>query len=114
MKRRRKSSDDKKPKGPERIGSVISDLMARRGYGQAEWRDQACAAWQETVGTQLGRMSCPGNLRRGVLEVTVSSSSVLQELTFQKVFLLQKIQQELPDAKIRDLRFRVGTVNNAE
>ena len=114
MRRKQKSSNDMEPNGPQRIGLVIADLMARRGYGQAEWRDQAYAAWQETAGSQLGQMSCPGNLRRGVMEITVASSSVLQELTFQKAFLLQKIQQHLPDAKIRDLRFRVGTVNSSE
>ena len=79
-----------------------------------EWREQACQAWLRTAGPKLAGMSCPGNIRRGVLEVTVASSSVLQELTFQKTTLLQRIQQQLPDAKIRDLRFRVGMVSNSE
>ena len=51
-----------------------------------------------------------GNIRRGVVEVTVSNSTVLQELTFQKTELLKKITTALPDQKIRDLRFRVGSV----
>ncbi len=92
----------------------MADLMARRGYGQAEWRDQAAAAWQEAAGLHLGRKSCPGNLRRGILDIVVQSSSVLQEMTFQKIGLLKKMQQRLPDAKISDLRFRVGSVDNVE
>ena len=38
------------------------------------------------------------------------NSAVLQELTFQKKQLLEKIVVALPDQKIRDLRFRIGVV----
>ena len=121
MKRKRSESSfkgvaktDTPLRGPQKIGLVIADLMVRRGYGQAEWRDQVCQAWLETAGPQMGRLCRPGNVRRGILEVIVNSSSVLQELTFQKLSLLKKIQQQLPDAKIRDLRFRVGEVHNPE
>ena len=51
-----------------------------------------------------------GNVRRGVLEVIVGNSAALQELTFQKKHLLDKIAAALPDQKIRDVRFRIGVV----
>jgi hypothetical protein len=51
-----------------------------------------------------------GKIRRGVLEVLVGNSAVLQELTFQKKHLLDKIVAALPDQKIRDVRFRIGVV----
>jgi hypothetical protein len=34
----------------------------------------------------------------------------LQEITFQKVALLQRLQALLPDQGIRDLRFRIGSM----
>ena len=46
-----------------------------------------------------------------MLEVTVSNSTIVQELTFQKQQILAELQAELPDANIRDLRFRVGTID---
>ena len=98
--------------GPQKIGIAIGELMTRRGYGQVEWREQACQAWQAAVGEHLASKCCMGNIRRGVVEITVASSSVLQELAFQKQGLLRKIQHSLPNAKIRDLRFRVGEVDN--
>ena len=99
-------------RGPQQIGIAIAELMARRGYGQIEWREQAWQAWQAAAGEHLASQCCVGHVRHGVVEVTVASSSVLQELTFQKQELLRKIQHSLPSAKIRDLRFRVGEVDN--
>ena len=99
-------------RGPQQIGIAIAELMARRGYGQVEWREQAWQAWQAAAGEHLASKCCVGHIRRGVVEVTVASSSVLQELAFRKQELLRKIQHSLPRAKIRDLRFRVGEVDN--
>jgi predicted nucleic acid-binding Zn ribbon protein len=99
-------------RGPQQIGIAITELMARRGYGQVEWREQASQAWKVAVGEHLASKCCVGQIRRGVVEVTVASSSVLQELAFRKQELLGKIQHSLPTAKIRNLRFRVGEVDN--
>ena len=51
-----------------------------------------------------------GRLRRGTLEVTASNSTIIQELTFQKQQILTQLQAALPDARIRDIRFRVGSI----
>ncbi len=97
-------------KSPQRIAETLSTLMARRGYGHVEAAGQRDEAWQRIVGEAMAAYSRLGNVRRGVVEVTVSNSAVLQELTFQKTELLQKITAALPDQKIRDVRFRVGSI----
>jgi predicted nucleic acid-binding Zn ribbon protein len=58
----------------------------------------------------LARFTRPGQVRRGVLEVTVSNSTIVQELTFQKERILAVLRAKRPDARIRDLRFRIGSV----
>jgi predicted nucleic acid-binding Zn ribbon protein len=98
-------------RGPQQIGNAIAELLARRGYGQVESREQAWQAWQAAVGDHLANMCRVGSIRRGVIDITVASSSVLQELTFRKQEILRKIQHGLPAAKIHDLRFRVGEVD---
>jgi hypothetical protein len=45
-----------------------------------------------------------------VLEITAANSMTVQELTFQKQDVLARLQAEVPDAKIRDLRLRVGSI----
>ncbi|MFM2094072.1 MAG: Dna[CI] antecedent, DciA [Planctomycetota bacterium] len=45
------------------------------------------------------------------MTVLVGSSMAMQEISLQKETLLQRIRQELPEQKIRDLRFRVGRLD---
>jgi predicted nucleic acid-binding Zn ribbon protein len=98
------------PKGPQPIAETLSLLLARRGYACVESAAERDEAWEAVVGGKMAQYSRMGNIRRGVLEVMVCNSTVLQELTFQKKQLLEKIVAALPDQKIRDLRFRIGVV----
>ena len=98
------------PKGPQPIAETLSLLLARRGYAAVEAAAERDGVWEAIVGATLGQYSRIGNVRRGVLDVIVSNSAVLQELTVQKRQLLEKIVVALPDQKICDLRFRIGVV----
>ena len=105
-------SKDKQPqkrRGPQKIGDVITDLMARRGYAQEAAHEECRRAWQETAGN-LQKFSRATEVRRGVLQVLVSNSVVMQELTFRKQELVDAMALALPNHRIRDIRFRVGAV----
>jgi predicted nucleic acid-binding Zn ribbon protein len=92
---------------PQPISEILSRLMSRRGYGNrqigAEWNQ----IWSAAAGQWAGQTRV-GKFSRGVLEVIVGNSSVLQELTFCKKQLLQSMQERAPHFPIKDLRFRVG------
>jgi predicted nucleic acid-binding Zn ribbon protein len=96
---------------PERIGEVMSRLLARTGYAQtlisAEWEQ----AWSKAAGPELGAHSRPSRLRRGVLEVMVRNSTVLQELAYRKREIVDQLGAEMPEDTVHDLRFRVGTID---
>jgi predicted nucleic acid-binding Zn ribbon protein len=98
-------------RAPRAIAEVVSGLMAKRGYATvlaaSEWEE----AWQAAAGPQLGRASRSAQLRRGVLEIVVRNSAVVQELTFRKKDLLRQLAERLGSQKIRDLRFRVGALD---
>jgi predicted nucleic acid-binding Zn ribbon protein len=96
---------------PKKIGDVLAQLITARGYGRIQAGADLEAAWQAAAGAALGRFTRVGQLRRGQLEITVTNSAVLQELTFQKQQLLATLHRELADTKIRGLRFRVGAID---
>jgi predicted nucleic acid-binding Zn ribbon protein len=97
-------------KQPERIGNVLAELMAQCGYARQQ-ADQALQdAWQAAAGDLATRFTRVGPLRRGMLEVTVANSVLLQELSFQKQGLLEALAKKLPDHHIRGLRLRTGCV----
>jgi predicted nucleic acid-binding Zn ribbon protein len=97
-------------KRPKKIGDVLARLITARGYGRIQADGELLAAWQTAVGQQLARFTRPGLVRRGVLDVTVSNSTMVQELSFEKQRILTALRVELPNAGIRDIRFRIGSV----
>jgi predicted nucleic acid-binding Zn ribbon protein len=95
---------------PKKIADVLAQLITARGYGRTQSDANLAAAWQHAAGATLAQYTHPGRIRRGTLEVVASNSIIVQELTFQKQQILSKLQAELPDARIRDIRFRIGSV----
>ena len=98
-------------KRPKPIGNVIAQLVQRRGYAQVRAAGERENAWQGAVGDELAAVTSVYKLRRGVLEVLVANSLLMQELTFRKEELLVSLQAELPEAGIKQLRFRVGQIS---
>lgn len=95
---------------PKAIGDVIAKLVQRKGYAAIQSACQFSEAWNDAIGERLSRTTSPGVLRRGVLEVTVANSLLMQELGFDKERLLKQMQTALPEAGIQQLRFKVGKV----
>jgi len=95
---------------PTPIADVLAELMARKGLGRVQSTRVCEAAWREAAGELLAGHTRLGPLRRGVLDVIVGNSTLLQELVFRKGDLLASLRERLPDEGIRDLRFRLGAV----
>lgn len=97
-------------RAPEPIGEILAELMARRGFAGLRSAAACESAWREAVG-DLAPYTRVGSIRRGRLEVTVANSTVVQELSFRKLALLEALSRRLPDQKITDLRFRIGPIS---
>lgn len=90
-----------------RIGSLVSQLISRRGYARVYANEELQRVIASAISDQLADAFHVGNLRNGVLQVFASDSVTLQELNFQKRKILKQIQSEMPDDKVTDLRFRI-------
>jgi predicted nucleic acid-binding Zn ribbon protein len=90
-----------------KIGSLVSQLMSRKGYAQSAANEELLSAITASVGPELVSSIQVGNLRQGTLQIFARDSVTLQELNFQKRAILRKIQKDLPQANIADLRFRI-------
>lgn len=90
-----------------RIGSLVNQLMSRRGYAQVLSNDELHRVIAAAVGQPLEAAFQVGKLKAGVLQVYASDSVTLQELNFQKRTILKRIQTEIPGNKVTDLRFRI-------
>lgn len=95
---------------PQPIKEVLAELVLRRGYAREQSVAAFDAAWSAAAGEFFAGHTRCGLLKRGVLEVVVANSILLQEITFRKAAVLAELARLLPDAKIRDLKFRVGVL----
>ena len=96
---------------PKPVREVLSQLLAKKGYAQVQTAAGCEAAWREAVGSKLAGDTRPGNVNRGVLEVLVRNSAAVHELGFLKTKIVKMLTRLIPEQKIRDLRFRVGTID---
>ena len=98
-------------RGPRPLSDILGDLFATRGYGRFLARRELEEAWEAAVGEPACRQTELGEVRRGVLSVTVAHPALLEELSaFRKAELLAALRTGAPGSTIHDLRFRVGAV----
>lgn len=105
---RMESSSRRRTDEPQPLGSVLSQLFALRGYGRPQAGRQLQDVWREVAGGAIAEQTRVHNIRNGVLQVTVASSALLQELEgFHKWSLLERLAAEHADLRIRDVKFRL-------
>ena len=91
------------------IGSVVRRLMSQSGYGQTQQHADLKDVWSAAVGETLAKLTQPGNISRGLLQIHAANSTAAQELMFQKPQVLAQLKTELPQLGIRDMKIRVST-----
>jgi hypothetical protein len=98
--------------GPRRVSDVLGELFTTRGYGRLRASKELEEAWNGAVGEPGCRQTRIGEVRRGVLNVTVAHSTLLEELAaFQKPALLAALRRNAPGTVIHDIRFRLGPID---
>jgi predicted nucleic acid-binding Zn ribbon protein len=96
-------------RGPRVLSDVLGELFTARGYGRFLARQELEDAWNAAVGEPASRQTQLGEVRRGVLNVTVSHPALLEELAaFRKSELLAALRTAAPATTIHDIRFRIG------
>jgi len=98
-------------KGPQRIGDILPQLMAQKGFARVQGSAEYAAAWKEAAGSLAARYSRVGSLKRGTLEIVVANSALIQEFVFQKCGMLETLNRLLPEQGIKDIRFRLGAIS---
>src|SRR5262245_9049228 len=100
-------------RGPRALSEILGELLTVRGYGRFWARQELEEAWNAAVGEPLCRQTQLGEVRRGVLNVTVAHPALREELAaFRKPALLAALRSGAPGTMVHDIRFRVGTLES--
>ena len=92
----------------KKMGDVVGQLLVKRGYANVQQASSLDAVWNAAVGERFVPQTKAGQVKRGVLEVIVANSAVMQELTFSKAKLIKALATTAADHQIKEIRFRVG------
>lgn len=98
---------DDSGRGPRPIGNLVSRLLARTGWDRERAGESLEEAWRSAAPEMLRAASRAGTVRRGVLEVFVSHSALVQEMGFHKRQTLLRLAELLPEEGITDIRCRL-------
>ena len=84
-------------------------MLRELGLEQRVKVGQFFSLWEEIVGEQIARHARPVEYRRGVIVVSVDSSTWLAELSqYMKPELLKKLRSRSGSITIKDVKFRLG------
>ncbi len=98
-------------RGPRPLSEILSEMFAARGLTRLRAFTELEEAWAAVVGEPDCQQTKLGEVRRGVLQVTVAHPALLEELAaFRKPELLKALRENAPGTVILDIRFRVGPV----
>ncbi len=96
---------------PRSLSEILNEIFTVRGYGRWFARQELENAWDAAVGEPHCHQTRVGEVRHGVLNVTVAHSTLLEELVaFRKGALLASLQSGSPGIAMRDIRFRLGSI----
>lgn len=95
---------------PVPVGQILASAIPGLDDRMLEARIRG--AWPVTVGPDLAGRSRPGELRQGVLSVTVDNSPWLHEMTLRSGELLSAVQAR-HGAAVTSLRFTLGAIATA-
>lgn len=96
---------------PQRVGDIVAQLLSRRSYARVEQVNQFEAAWQAAAAGPLAAHTRVGRFGRGTLEIVVANNLVMQELGYQRTQLIAKLNEQLAESSVEQLKFRVGPVD---
>jgi len=88
---------------PQRINSIISELVSARAWEQGIAEGSLFTEWTTVVGTDIGSHSTPISLVDGLLTIKTSSSAWATQLTLMSTHLLKTITNSAPGALVEDI-----------
>jgi predicted nucleic acid-binding Zn ribbon protein len=94
-----------KSRRPEQIGGLIQNLLSRLGFVARLEKQAAVTLWPQIVGPKIAEETTALRIDGETLVVKVSRAAWRQQLSFMKPDLLSKMQSEIGQGCITDIRF---------
>lgn len=103
------SSQNNDPNKPVEISRLLSAVFENRKWRSKLELHRVFEFWNRTVGKEIASVAQPSLIRDRVLWVKVTDSIWMQQLHFQKILLLEKINKQLHGETLSDIHFQLNS-----
>jgi len=100
----------KKKNGIFSVEEVLSSVLNKSGLTEKSEHLKIYKIWPAIVGEKIAENTCLESVKRGTLFVNASSSAWMQELHFLKDMIIEKLEKELGEGTVKDIRLKTGLV----
>jgi predicted nucleic acid-binding Zn ribbon protein len=100
---------DKKPEGATHISVILPGLLERFRPESEQGMLRVWRIWDRLVGEEIARNARPAAFKGSLLLVYVTSSAWLHSLQFLKKEIVQRLNDDLGQALVSDIKFKVGS-----
>lgn len=92
---------------PPKLSGAFSGIIRDKGWEKKFDQHRVFPAWKELVDKETGTYARPLKIVKDVLWVEVDNSAWMQQLQYQKLFLLESLNNYLSISTLKDIRFVV-------
>lgn len=104
----RKSKSWTRPGDPQSLGAALSQLIALKGLANSRGDAQLAETWKNVAGERIADRTVVLGVHRGVLQIGVVSSAMMNELAaFHKGRLVEELKDKHAELKVKDIKFRL-------
>lgn len=93
---------------PAAIGRLLADTFQGTPLARRLDESRIWEAWDAVVGPQIAVQARPSSMRDSVLTVMVASAPWMQQLTFLKGEIRERLNQRLGAELVRDIYLKAG------
>jgi predicted nucleic acid-binding Zn ribbon protein len=98
-----------------RIEDALRTYLKASGIEFLLKNQKACEAWEKVVGAEIAPQTRVVSFEKGALTIEVASSSLYAELNnFHLRALVEAVQREMKNKKVRKIRLCLGQFNEDE
>ena len=94
------------------IGQVLDSLLDQCRSNTSGGILHLIQVWEKAIGPPISDNAKPFAVKGSLLLVHVSSSVWLHQLRFLKSELLIKLNQSLKNARVEDIKFKIGPIGS--
>lgn len=90
----------------DNIGNIIKDVVKKMDIKKKLNISNIFNRWEEIVGMEISKKAKPERITRGILYISVTTSTWANELSLMSGQLIQKINSFIGEEVVKNIRFR--------